>query len=308
MQKIIIKIMGLFIFIFLTVGNNNVVAAQHHLERARKANKEITYNEKFEKDAIRKEVLTSIDYKHKIKKMFYRDYDGDGRKEAFVLSAGQKYKHPVEEYGTLWFGYYSDDKVHVKKLRKDITFNSDVLKLKSGSLFRAEIYCDFVYSPTLLYKVQGNNVKKIFAGDSIRKDKGDSFTTFDRELDAMYEEGMEGTIGRTFKPYYFYYKNGKIYEYKAWKISLNKFKQYKNSSKFLKKIKKDNGNITDIFYRSNNMIHINYKKPYQAKEEAYGGENLSITLKVKDNKVTFVSTYNGIYSSEHQTNFPKLLE
>lgn len=84
----------------------------------------------------------------------------------------------------------------------------------------------------------------------------------------------------------FYYKNGKIYQYKAKKISVKKFKKkYKNAEKILKKYK-SNGKIVSILRRTNGLIHINFKS---------GENNSYVTFKVKRKKLVKPSSDAGIY-------------
>lgn len=241
-----------------------------------------------EKQQIQSAVEANLSGKNYVKKVYYLDYDRNGRKEAFILS-GKKAKNSEmldDTYNTLWFGYCDNGTVHVEKIAKDISmYSPKVLKLKSASFFCAGEFCA-TSTPQTMYQVNGNSVKAIFQGDMINVYKGDSFTSVHSTYDHDLTEGIQ--TGHTWKPYYFYYKNGKVYQYKAKKISVKKLKEYKGAEKYLKQIKKTGGKIASVYYRSNGLIHINVEWHSQ-KYQSVSYEN--VTLQVKGNKVSLVVIY-----------------
>lgn len=90
-------------------------------------------------------------------------------------------------------------------------------------------------------------------------------------------------IGHTWKPYY--YKDGKVYEYKAKKISSARFKRYENGKKMLRKYRKY-GKVKSIFYRENGLVHVNYKS---------GGVRMNVTFRVSGNRLKKPVVDEGIY-------------
>lgn len=233
------------------------------------------------KDDIQNKISKSLSSGEIIKKIYYYDYDNNGRKEAFVIT-GEKsaFKNYDDTENDLWFAYRENNEIVIKLIRSDVQSQSKVLKLKSVKLFCAITYAT-TSNPTDVYAVKGNFVENIFSGDSINKYKGDSFTS----IHSTYDAAIEG-YGHTFKPYWFYYKEGQVYQYKAKEISSKKLKKkYKNAKSVLKKYKK-NGKVISILYRSNGLVHINYEK---------NGSYNNVTFKVKNKKLVKPKTDYGIY-------------
>lgn len=239
------------------------------------------------KKEIENSIAGQLQKKHRVRKIFYADYDKNGRAEAFVLTGPKKKKNEQAEYETeltLWFAYIENGSVVSKKLRKDVLGESGFLKLKSVTLFRALTYCT-TSRPEDLYEVIGNEVKVIFHGDLTKAVSGDSFSSVHSTYDLLYDKELGFYTGHTWKPYYFYYKDGKIYEYKGKKISIARFKKYKNGKKMIKKYKKY-GKIKSIIYRENGLVHVNYK---------YGDARINITFKVSGNQLKKPVVEDGIY-------------
>lgn len=241
-----------------------------------------------EKQQIQSAVEANLSGKNYVKKVYYLDYDCNGRKEAFLLS-GKKPENPEmldDTTNTLWFGYCDNDTVYVEKIAKDISmYSPKVLKLKSASFFCAGEFCA-TSTPQTMYQVDGKSVKAIFQGDMINGYKGDSFTSVHSTYDRDLTEGI--STGHTWKPYYFYYKNGKVYQYKAKKISVKKLKEYKGGEKYFKQIKKTGAKIASVYYRRNGLIHVNVEW-HSEKYQSTSYEN--VTVQVKGDKVSLVVIY-----------------
>ena len=110
-------------------------------------------------------------------------------------------------------------------------------------------------------------MKKIFHGDWTESYTRDSFTSIHSTYDFAYDKGVGFYIGHTWKPYYFYYKAGKVYEYKA-----KKYRKY--------------GKVKSIFYRENGLVHVNYKG---------GGVRMNVTFRVSGNRLKKPVVNEGIY-------------
>lgn len=251
--------------------------------------KAVSAQEVSQKAEIEKNIASQLTGKNVVKKTCYGDYDKDGRPEAFVLSGPKKAGKLKDANYTLWFAYIQDGAVISKKIRKDVTVYSKMLKLKSVTLFCAATYCT-TSSPMDVYQVTGNDIKVIFHGDMISETEGDSFVSIHSTYDLIYDAAVKHKMGHTWKPYYFYYKNGKVYEYKGKKISLKKFKKYKNAEKMLKKYKKL-GKIKSILYRSNGMVNVNYKTKYQNGDISY----CNVTFQTSGNKLIKPVLEEGTY-------------
>lgn len=242
---------------------------------------------------IERSIVREIPSKHKVRKIFYADYDRNGRPEAFVLTGPKKKKNEQAETElTLWFAYVKNGNVVSRKLRQDVLGTSGFLKLQSVTLFRAQTYCT-TSGPEDLYRVTGNKVTKIFHGDLMAPWAGDSFTSVHSTYDSAYDKSAGVTLGHTWKPYYFYYKNGKIYEHNGKKITSSRFMRYKNAEKILKRYRKM-GKVRSIIYRSNGLIHINFEKKYNDGDKSYS----NVTLHVSGNMLKKPVVKEGIYKKK----------
>ena len=245
------------------------------------------------KQEIERSIVREIPSKHKVRKIFYADYDRNGRPEAFVLTGPKKKKNEQAETElTLWFAYVKNGNVVSRKLRQDVLGTSGFLKLQSVTLFRAQTYCT-TSGPEDLYRVTGNKVTKIFHGDLMAPWAGDSFTSVHSTYDSAYDKSAGVTLGHTWKPYYFYYKNGKIYEHNGKKITSSRFMRYKNAEKILKRYRKM-GKVRSIIYRSNGLIHINFEKKYNDGDKSYS----NITFRVSGNMLKKPVVKEGIYKKK----------
>ncbi len=247
-----------------------------------------------EKAAIKEEIARHLSGKNVVKKIYYADYDRNGRNEAFVLAGPKKAGKLWDVPYTLWFAYMQDGTVIAKKIRKDIIIDSKKLNLKSADLFCAVTYCT-TSLPTDLYEVRGNEIVIIFQGECISGAGGDSFSSVHSTYDCAYDSSVKGKLGHSWKPYYFYYQDGKVKEYKGKKISLKKFKKYKNAAKMLKKYKKM-GKIKSIIYRSNGMVHVNYRDKSKVEKNGYYCiQYTNVTFRLSGNKLIKPVVDDGTY-------------
>ncbi len=244
------------------------------------------------KQEIESSIAREIPVKHRVRKTFYADYDRNGRPEAFVLTGPKKKKNEqaeAETEFTLWFAYMENGNVICQKLRRDVLGTSGFLKLKSVTLFRAQTYCT-TSAPEDLYCVTGNKVTKIFHGDQTAPWAGDSFISVHSTYDSEYDKDVGVTLGHTWKPYYFYFKDGKIFEHNGKKITSSRFSRYVNAENILKKYKKM-GKVKSILYRSNGLIHINYVKKSNDGDKSYS----NVTFRVSGKKLKKPVVQEGIY-------------
>ncbi len=224
---------------------------------------------------------------YKVTRSWYADFDGNGRSEAFLLTTKKTTAVTNETPQTLWFGYISGSSVMLRKLATNILSGCWTMKLKSTRLFVARRYAA-TSCPESLYRVAGNSVKRIFSGDSIKKVSGNNFTSIHSTYDAYKSGGI--FTGHTYKPYYYYYKSGAVYQYNAAKISYATFKKlYSNVSYMVKKYK-SKGTIISILKRNNNLVHVNYRK-----SDGYGERYSYVTFKLNGNKLVTKSTGEGTY-------------
>lgn len=248
---------------------------------------------KSEKDTIRDVIAGELKENERVAKICYTDYDRNGRKEAFVLTGPRKLSKLKEDPHTVWFAYVENGNVVKKQISKEAIIDSRILKLNSVSLFALEWYVT-TSRPQDIYCVQGNEVKKIFTGNSMQVIGGDDLTSVHSTYDFMWDPYIKSKYGHTWKPYYFTYRDGKIKQYTAKKISKKQLKKYINGEAILKKYQKK-GTIQSILYRSNGIVHINYV--IKQKKEGYR-YYFNVSFRVKGKKLAGKKEEEGSYKKK----------
>ncbi len=94
--------------------------------------------------------------------------------------------------------------------------------------------------------------------------------------------------GYTHKLYWLYFENGEFKEYVGEKITEADFMKYSGGKAVLDKIEAEGGNITEIIYRKNNIVNINYTE-----KSEYSGSivNKFITFDVSGGDCVGVKNY-----------------
>ncbi len=251
-----------------------------------------------DKGEIQSAVRERLSGKQKVRKTFWLDYDKNGRKEAFILTGKipkTKFARMMDDgFNTLWFGYKSGGKVHIRKIKKNIAYSAHTLRLESAAFLCAGWVCATSY-PEDIYQVDGNKVSVIFSGDSIRKRKGNDFISIHSTYDSFYDNSVKAKLGHTWKPYFFYYKDGQVYEYEAERISKADFvKKYSNAASELKKVHKKKRKVISILVRSNGMIHINYRRDSGIGDKGFW----YVTYQVSDGKLIKLESGDGTYKEK----------
>lgn len=209
----------------------------------------------------------------KICKIYYKDFNGDGKKEAIGITSN----YPDEEgfgYAKVW---YVTDRVCKKFAETNgeiYTSSIQFFKLKGTIMFS---YCDGGGGPAwgaYGYTFQGDtvlSVKNIGYGapDYLGNNK---FVIYDSQYDAS----KDGS-GHTWNKYYSKWDGKKLVEYGGLKITQAQLKKAKNGAKILRQIKKQ-GKVGNIYYRANGMVFVNYTT-----EDA----NFNVALKLKNGTLTY---------------------
>lgn len=241
--------------------------------------------------------MVSNETKDRIKKAYYDDYDGDGEKEAFIIT-----EHS-EDLQTIWFASSKQVKkissawISTGKGRGICKVNNkQKLFIAEGSAAGSGSWSYCCYVENGLVKM----VKK--AGEGLIHKAGKDFIIYPSEFDSMYSDGI--FVGHTYKAYYLYWTGNSFKQYKAKKISMGSFKKYSGGAGILKKIKKSGYKVKNIYRRSNGIININvYTKSSGA--IMYDNVNLKVTGKKvkllisykKGKNIIEKSGYGGIYKS-----------
>ncbi len=258
------------------------------------------FNGKIDVQAASQNILEQRVLQHTKEKLFrtyYADYDGDGKKEAFIVTK----KNQTEQ--TLWF---SGEK-QVKKLAvSDFSLKQGKICniSRKQKLFVVEgwgggsgswSYC--------LYVSQGKCHPVKNSGEGLTHISGKDFMVFPSAFDAC----KTGTImtGHTWKAYYLKWTGKKFVNYTGTLISSRSLKKYEGAEKYLKEIKKAGYKIGKIYSRKNGIVNINlYKKDkysvsYENVTLEKKGKKLSLRVHEKNGEnIVKKSSYGGRYDSK----------
>lgn len=287
MKKILSILLGIVMLISVIPYGTKSVEAKNKLTPNSGSTSSILETKVSEQDLINKVKQKT---NNPIYKTFYDDFDGDKSYEAFILVGTEN------EYES----NYLDGEVWLSNSKKVIRLESgtfaikstDILKLKSEKLFCLGTYAATSW-PSELWKINGSEALKIFVGDSISS-TGNDIKSVHSAYDASLSDDI--LLGHTWKEYYFYYSDGKIYEYGAKKITKRQFLNIKNASSILEQIKTKykSSKITEIFYRKNNTIQINF---YVQEGENKYYYNTCLKYDLKKNAVSLVQYDDGSYKT-----------
>lgn len=181
------------------------------------------------------------------------DFDNDGKFEAFAF-VGEK---ETESYiGELWF-VNQDSASKVTEMNSYWEIN--------------EVYVFGTHKFVVLSEyVTTGDVARVWGVRNGRPEEqsisgiGGNFSKIDDKnltlTHSTYDSSLDGT-GHTWKPYYFYWDENSLCfkEYGGIRISEAQLAKIDNATAILNAIKQDeSGKITEIYYRGNDIININY--------------------------------------------------
>jgi len=200
------------------------------------------------------------------------DFDDDGINEAFALVMWDDAKEYDDEEaieGDVWF-------VSPKECQKLLTSEGMGIG-KTDRIFkfgnkRYELFDDTYATGSLTYAwyVDGGEVKdapfsKIGTVITDVRDE-DSFAILDSSYDALYDPEVDGTMGHTWKQYYFFYdeNNDKICEYGGKDIDRSTAKDLCGMD-LVGDCLPSGDKLTSLFYKGNGLVAMNYEH----EEEGY---------------------------------------
>lgn len=235
--------------------------------------------------------------KRKILRTYLADYDGDGKKEAFIVTK----KDSAEQ--TLWFS----GQKQVKKL----AVSSFILKRgqackvsEKQKLFVIEGWNGGSSSWSYCISVSGGKCHSVKeSGEGLTQLSGRDFVVYPSSFDACRTGSM--MTGHTWKAYYLRWNGKKFVNYTGTLMTSENLEKYEGADHYLAQIKKAGYKIGKIYFRKNGIININL---YRKDKYLVSYEN--VTLKKKGQKVDLVvhtkngkdivekSSYGGIYRSE----------
>ncbi|MEI6578136.1 MAG: hypothetical protein WCN92_01580, partial [Eubacteriales bacterium] len=219
----------------------------------------------------------------------YDDYDKDGTKEAFAFTG--IYNQRKNTYrGELWYVNANG----AQKLMETDEYWEVCKKLD----FEKRNYCvmeKYFTTGSTSYVwgvINGEAIKDPISG------KVNGLNITDGELlgtqstyDMTYDKSSKISTGHTWKSYYFYEDNG-IKEYGGNVITVDEFLKFDGASEILDDIKRLGCEVTNILYRENGIINLNY----HIETDSYI-DNSNKIIKYSDNHVDVLFTEYGIYSA-----------
>lgn len=238
-----------------------------------------------------------------VDKVYYTDYDYDGRSEAFIITLKSEYDQ------TLWF---SGDR-EVKKIATSVI---SVDKVSQGILHISPKQKIFVAEGSAggsgswsycFYVKNGRAIHVKRAGEWLARCSGKIFTIHQSAFDAMYDSYGKFYLGHTWKEYFLRWTGTKFVEYVGKPISRKQLEGYKDAGKYVKQAEKLGYRIGRIFFRKNGIINVNVSKK-NVKTGDIDYENF--TLNVKGKKVSLricnpkgknildKSSFGGIYQAK----------
>lgn len=245
-----------------------------------------------------------------IEQVYYADYDGNGTKEAFVVTSESSYSNKL---------YFTCDDYAMEITAEALDLPTDEMVLYKFEGAK-HVICD-VGNKTKLFvidagygaagmsiclRVVNNDVYSIKVPCcGLQQISGKKFTIHPKSYDATGEvEKKEMMCGGTFKAYYVRWTGTQFVEYKGKAISKAHFKKFKLGKKYLSKIKKMGYKIGKIYYRTNGIINVNVSKTksgwvnYDNVTFKVKGKKLKLVIHNKNGKnIVEKSTYGGIYGA-----------
>ncbi len=257
----------------------------------------------------KEELLNKVGEKTKeaLGEVIYADFDGDGKKEVFVLT-----KENADGFiKELWFASEKEVKELVKGEFDIYGFMPAKISRKQ-TLVIAELGAGGSGSTSRVYKVNSGKAVRVAEDlhlEGMKHIKGRNFAIFPSAFDAEQYDSDDFTVGHTYKKYYLKWTGKTFTDYKVKKISKAEFMAYENGADTIKKIEALGYKIDIIYKRANGIININASKK-EADLKSY--DNVSLSL--KNNKVEVLyngygdkggniieySSYGGIYESKSQ--------
>lgn len=213
-----------------------------------------------------------------------QDYDNDGEWEAFFLTDKQK----EEEISILCDLWYTDGK-HREKLMEDIWIyleSMEVWDLKECKIFKVEGRGNGNHTQSFAWRVKNklpDQLDNTFSGLSY--EGGNDFSVYWEAYD-LYKDGT----GHTWKRYYFFWDGTGLREYGGIPITKKELLEVKGTKEVISSLERDGCIITDIFYRKNGILHVNYTKGQRQ-------DNLTFVLEGDGAGLAKDASYGGRYEA-----------
>lgn len=166
--------------------------------------------------------------------MIYRDFDGDGAKEAFVYACDLASGKGTE----LWFA--ASDGTVQKLLEANTYRTQDILELPEKTFYLYTIEGAYARG-AFLYEVEGNTAKPTALQGA--EYLGDGKFVVDCTRDNAFSLEAWGDAGSCWRNYYYYYDENGFHEYSGSPVTEKEFCQYENGFELLDAVKQCGGNL-----------------------------------------------------------------
>ena len=218
----------------------------------------------------------------KVRKIFYKDFDKDGKLEAVAITSQKKMEGGIQ-YGSVWF---VDSRSCKFMFRGDdgyiYEYSIKLQKVKNGYFFMFEKGYGGSGSNSYAFFIKGRSVIKISnTFMNLKYIRNNKFVQEHSTFDGIYDSMSDTFVLHTWKKYWFYWNGKELKEYGGIKVSTKQLKKKKGGKKVLNKIKKEKGKVIGIYYRKNKIVNINYKT---------GGRNyhtFNITMTLSKGKLKY---------------------
>lgn len=242
-------------------------------------------------EALLKDMLSSA-VNGEIVDFTCKDYDNDGKYEAFAVVGSRDEQWENTFTGAVWFvsENLSREMKGETRVSYPVTFTAVPQTLYSVT---ADSYGGGSFS--YVYGVKdGQPYEEPISGQlmGLRQAEDGSFTAVEDTYDAC----TDGT-GHTWKNYWFYWDNG-FHEYGAVLITEEQLMAAGGGKEALAQINAKKGQVTEILYRDNQIININYLTPWSRDGSDEYINNNFMTLRYGDGTVTVldVEDTRGVYA------------
>lgn len=217
----------------------------------------------------------------KIRKIYYKDFDNNGKTEAVAITSSQKGDFGYV-MGKVWYvkgkkcNYLGESnlEIYARTIRLCKVKNGYILFFENGAGGSSTIS-----SAYFIGKSGARQLDNIYS--EIKYHGKNKFTQVDSNYDGMFDSYSNMMCIHTYKQYWFYWNGKEIVEYGGIPITKKQLKKAKGSIYVLKRIRKEKGTILSIYYRSNNIVNITYKV---GKRDYY---YYNITMKLSKGKLNY---------------------
>lgn len=217
------------------------------------------------------------------------DFDGDGKEEAFAIKGGpdDMWGDGVMRedgsydyyYGTMWYVADGEATMLIDPEDYDLGLAKPV-HMRVGN--KNYIVTERLYasaSASYVYYVE-NGLQEVYLNRPMgfEQMKNGMFSALESSYDASTMDGID--VGHTYKPYYFYYEDGKFCEYAGVPVNEDVFAQYINGDAILQTIRQNyRATVDSIYYYDysfagdygmsgdGSYMYVNYSMPGEGNEQ-----------------------------------------